>query len=136
MTGTPNELRVHWAQDTELVAEDAGSMLQPPLHQHGDHGPQGPEVETAAPSCSQVEDKNADSSSCHGFGVCQVMDARHFQHSVAETDKNLVIKALCGQETNQTRPSAKLWTEFSTLQAPMDPIRSEMVQAEAAFNKA
>ncbi len=33
MTGTPNdELRVPWAQDTELVAEDAGSMLQPPLH--------------------------------------------------------------------------------------------------------
>jgi hypothetical protein len=78
MTGTPNELRVHWAQDTELVTEDAGSMLQPPLHQHGDHGPKGPEGEADAPLRSQVEDENADSSSCHGFGVCQVMDVQQF----------------------------------------------------------
>lgn len=49
MTGTPNGLRVHWAQDTELVAENDGSMLQHPLPQHGDHGPKGPDVETAAP---------------------------------------------------------------------------------------
>jgi hypothetical protein len=136
MTGTPNELRVHWAQDSELVAEDAGSMLQPPLYQHGDHGPKGPEGETVAPTRSEVEDENAISSSCHGFGVRQVMDTRHFQRSVVENNEDLVIKAFCGQETNQTRPSAKLWTEFSTLQAPMDPTRSEMVQAEAAFNKA
>ena len=86
MTGTPNELRVHWAQDTELVAVDAGSMLQPPLHQHGDHGPKDPEGETVAPTRSQVEDENANSSSCHGFGVCQVMDARRFQRSVVETN--------------------------------------------------
>jgi hypothetical protein len=38
-----------------------------------------------------------------------------------------------GQEANQTRPSAKLWTEFSTLHAPMYPTRIEMVQAEVAF---
>jgi hypothetical protein len=136
MTGTPNELRVHWAQDSELVAEDAGSMLQPPLYQHGDHGPKGPEGEIVAPTRSEVEDENANSSSCHGFGVRQVMDTRHFQRSVVENNEDLVIKAFCGQETNQTRPSVKLWTEFSTLQAPMDPTRSEMVQAEAAFNKA
>jgi hypothetical protein len=86
MTGTPNELRVHWAQDTELVAEDAGSMLQPPLHQHGDHGPKGPEGEAFAPTRSQVEDESTNSSSCHGFGVCQVMDARRFQRSVVETN--------------------------------------------------
>ena len=136
MTGMPNGLRVHWAKDTELVAEDAGSMLQPPFHQHGDHGPKGPEGERVAPTCSQVEDENANSSSCHGFGVRQVVDARHFQRSVVETSEDLVIEAFCGQETDQTRPSAKLWTEFSTLQAPKDPTRSEMVQAEAAFNKA
>ncbi len=112
-------------------------MLQPPLYQHGDHGPKGPEGETVAPTRSQqVEDENANSSSRHSFGVRQVMDARTFQRSVVETNEDLVIKAFCGQETNQTRPSAKLWTEFSTLQAPMDPTRSEMVQAEAAFNKA
>ena len=90
-------------------------MLQPPLHQHGDHGPKGPEGEAVAPSRSQVEDKIADSSSCHGFEVCQFMDARHFQHSVVETNEDLVVKAFCGQETNQTRLSAKLWMEFSTL---------------------
>jgi hypothetical protein len=135
MTGTPNELRVHWAQDTELVAENAGSMLQPPLHKHGDHGPKGPEGEAVAPSRFQVEDENADSSSCHDFGVCQVVDARHFQRYVGETNKDLVIKAFCGQEAHQTRPSAKLWTEFSTLQAPMDPTQIKMVQAEAAFNE-
>jgi hypothetical protein len=63
------------------------------------------------------------------------MDARHFRVTVVETNEDLVIKAFCGQETNQTRPSAKLWTEFSTLQAPTDPTQSKMVQAEAAFNK-
>ena len=110
-------------------------MLQPPLHQYGDHGPKGPEGEAVAPSCSQVEDENADSSSCHDFRECQVVDARHFQRYVGETNKDLVKKAFCGQEANQTRPSAKLWTEFSTLQAPMDPTRIEMVQAEAAFNE-
>jgi hypothetical protein len=115
LTGTPNELRVHWTYDTELVAEDAGSMLQPPLHQHGDHGPKGSEGEAFAPWRSQVEDENVDSSSCRGFGVCQVMDARHFQRSMVETNKDLVIKAFCCQETNQTRPSAELWTEFSIL---------------------
>ena len=57
----------HWAQDTELVAEDAGSMLQPPLHQHGGHGPKGSEGATVAPSRSRVEDENTDSSFCHGF---------------------------------------------------------------------
>jgi hypothetical protein len=110
-------------------------MLQPPLHQHGDHGPKGPEGEAVAPLRSQVEDENADLSSCHDFGVCQVMDARHFQRSVVETNEDLVIKAFCGQEANQMRPSAKLWTEFLTLQAPMDPTQIEMVQAEAAFNE-
>ena len=118
------------------MAEDAGSMLQPPLPQHGDQGPKGPEVEASAPHQSQEEGKSACASSRHSFGVRQVMDARTFQRSVVETNEDLVIKAFCGQETNQTRPSAKLWTEFSTLQAPMDPTRSEMVQAEAAFNKA
>jgi hypothetical protein len=59
MTGTPNELQVYWAQDTRLVAEDAGSMLQPSLHQHGDHGPKGPEGEAFAPLRFQVEDQNA-----------------------------------------------------------------------------
>jgi hypothetical protein len=63
MTDTPNELQVHWAQDTELVPEDAGSMLQPPLHQHGDNGPKGPEGEVVAPLHSQVEDENMNSSS-------------------------------------------------------------------------
>jgi hypothetical protein len=128
MTGTPNELRVHWAQDTELVAEDAGSMLQPPLYQHGAHGPKDPEGETVAPTRSQVEDENANSSSCHGFGVRQVMVTRPFQRSVVETNEDLVIKAFCVQETNQTRPSAKLWTEFSTLQAPMGPSGSGVQQ--------
>ncbi len=86
------------------MAEDAASMLQPPLHQHGDHGPKGPEGEADAPLRSQVEDKNADSSSCHGNGVCKVMDARRV--TVVGTNKDLVIKAFCGQETNQNRPSA------------------------------
>jgi hypothetical protein len=54
---------------------------------------------------------------------------------VVETDKALVIKAFCGQGSNQSRPSAKLWTEFLTLQAPMDPTQTKMVQAAAAFNK-
>ena len=57
MTGTPNGLRVHWAQDTELVAENDGSMLQHPLPQHGDHGPKGPDVETAASTQSQIKGK-------------------------------------------------------------------------------
>jgi hypothetical protein len=53
MMGTPNKLHVFWAQqDTQLVAEDDGSILQPPLHQHGDHGPKSPEGETVAPSRS------------------------------------------------------------------------------------
>ena len=112
MTGTPNGLRVHWAQDTELVAENDGSMLQHPLPQHGDHGPKGPDVETAAPSKS--EDKAVDSSSCHIFGVHQVMDARHLQTPVARSLKDRVIDASLYQETDQMRPHTKLWTENLT----------------------
>jgi len=117
------------------VAEDAGSMLQPPLPQHGDQGPKGPEVEASAPHQSQEEEKSACASSRHSFGVRQVMDARTFQRSVVETNEDLVIKAFCGQETNQTRPFAKQWTKHSTLQAPVDQIRSKVVQKAAAFNK-
>jgi hypothetical protein len=46
---------------------------------------------------------------------------------VVKTNKDLAIKECCGQEANQTRPSAKLWTEFSTLQAPMESTQSKMV---------
>lgn len=59
MTGTPNGLRVHWAEDTELVAENAGSMLQSPLPQRGGHGSKGPDVEAAATSLSGNEGKAA-----------------------------------------------------------------------------
>ena len=95
-------------------------MLQPPLPQHGDQGPKGPEVEAGAPQQSQEEGKGADSSSCHSFGVRQVMDARNFQHDVAETNKDWVIKAFWGQATTQARPSTKWWTKHSTLQAPVE----------------
>jgi hypothetical protein len=136
MTGMPNGLRVHWAKDTELVAEDAGSMLQPPLCRLGDHGPKGQEVEATAPLRSQDEVEDADSSSSHNCGICQVLDARLFQDSVARTNKDLVVETFWGQETNQqTRPFAKLWTKFSTFQAPMDSSSSKMVQAAAAFDK-
>jgi hypothetical protein len=96
MTGTPNGLRVHWAKDTELVAENAGSILHPPLPQRGDHGSKGPDVEAAATSLSENEGKAAESSSCHGFGVRQVVDARHLQLSVARSHQDRVIQASSG----------------------------------------
>ena len=70
------------------MAEGAGSMLQPPLPQHGDQGSKGPEVEASAPHHSQEEGKGACASSCHSFGARQVMDARNFQQDVAETNKD------------------------------------------------
>ena len=86
------------------MAEDAGSMLQPPLPQHGDQGPKGPEVEASAPHQSQEEGKSACASSRHSFGVRQVMDARIFNKMWQRPTKTKSLSVL----GSRNHPSASV----------------------------
>ena len=78
MMGMPNGLRVCWAMDSSMVAEEDGSALLPSPPSHECHCPVGStSVGPSLPKQEVCEGMSLEGAPSRRVGVCQVLDARH-----------------------------------------------------------